>query len=54
MQIFYSTNTDFALDFERRKMVDLAVKLGLDDERVIEQSEKLDALIVEAQKRKVD
>jgi hypothetical protein len=47
MQTFYSANTDFALDFERRKMVDLAMALGLDHPAVIEQSQRLDVLVNE-------
>lgn len=53
MQIIYSTNTNFALDFERRRLVDLAVKFGLGDERVLRQSERVDRLVNEHMKGQV-
>ena len=40
-------------DIEKQKLIDLAMKYGLDDPRVIAQSHKVDKLVNEMQRRRV-
>lgn len=49
----YSDNTNFAIEFECRVLDIMVQWYGLQDERVIAQSQKLDRLIVEEQKRRI-
>lgn len=53
MKIIYSDNTNFAIEFERRVLDIMVQWYGLEDERVLEQSQKLDRLILEEQKRRM-
>ncbi len=48
-----SEATEFTIAFERAVLEDMVKRYGLEDERVLEQSQKLDALIVEEQRRRV-
>lgn len=49
----YSDNTNFAIEFERRVLDIMAQWYGLQDPRVIAQSQKLDRMIVEEQRRRM-
>ncbi|OPY63644.1 MAG: Spo0E like sporulation regulatory protein [Pelotomaculum sp. PtaU1.Bin065] len=48
-----SHNTESAIEIERRMLDEMAIEYGIQDSRVIAQSQKLDQLIVDEQKRRI-